>query len=127
VGALKKFVGTPPAEPPVLQTTLYGTIVSAPSRILAGRLARGVRQVLVQWQDEQAASAMWEDLDDFRAHFLNFQLEDEQAFEAGRDVMYGQPYIRRGRRTRDIRRAEERADCAGGDRAEQERVLVIGG
>jgi hypothetical protein len=47
--------------------------------------------------------------------------------------MYGQPYIRRGRRARDIRRAEERADRAAGDRAdqrdraEQERVTVIGG
>jgi hypothetical protein len=54
--------------------------------------------VMVQWQDEQAASATWEDLDDFRARFPDFQLEDELAFEAGRDVMYGQPYIRKGRR-----------------------------
>jgi hypothetical protein len=46
--------------------------------------------------------------------------------------MYGQPYIRRGRRARDIRRAEERANRAAGDRAdqgdhaEQERAPVIG-
>ena len=53
--------------------------------------------MMVQWQDEQAASATWEDLDDFRARFPDFQLEDELAFEAGRDVMYGQPYIRKGR------------------------------
>jgi hypothetical protein len=132
VGVLKKFVGTPPAEPPVLPATLNGAVVSAPGRILAGRLACGVRQVLVQWQDEQAASATWEDLDDFRARFPNFQLEDELAFEAGRDVMYGQPYIRRGRRARDIRRAEERANRVArdradqGDRAERERAPVIG-
>jgi hypothetical protein len=72
VGVLKKFVGTPPAEPPVLLATLNGTVVSAPGRILAGRLDRGVRQVLVQWQEEQAASVTWEDLDDFRARFPNF-------------------------------------------------------
>jgi hypothetical protein len=53
--------------------------------------------------------------------------------------MYGQPYIRRGRRARDIRRAEERVDRAAGDRADQgdhadqrdhadqEKALVIGG
>ena len=127
VGVLKKFVGTPPTEPPVLPTTLNGAVVSAPGRILAGRLTRDVRQVLVQWQDEQAASATWEDLDDFRARFPTFQLEDELAFEAERDVMYGQPYIRRGRRARDIRRSEERADRAARDRADQERAPVIGG
>ena len=81
VGVLKKFVGTPPTEPPVLPTTLNGAVVSAPGRILAGRLARGVHQVLVQWQDEQSVSATWEDLNDFRARFPNFQLEDELAFE----------------------------------------------
>jgi hypothetical protein len=47
--------------------------------------------------------------------------------------MYGQSYIRKGRRARDIRRAEDRADRATGDRAdqgdhaEQERAPVIGG
>jgi hypothetical protein len=46
--------------------------------------------------------------------------------------MYGQPYIRRGRRARDICRAEGRANRAAGDgtdqgdRAEQERAPVIG-
>jgi hypothetical protein len=46
--------------------------------------------------------------------------------------MYGRPYIRKGRRARDIRRAEERANRAAddradqGDRAERERVPVIG-
>jgi hypothetical protein len=116
VGVLKKFVGTPPAEPPVLPATLNGMVVSASGRILAGRLARGIRQVLVQRQDEQAASATWEELNDFRARFPDFQLKDELAFEAGRDVMYGQPYIRKGRRARDIRRVEERADRAARDR-----------
>jgi hypothetical protein len=42
-------------------------------------------------------------------------------------VMYGQPYIRRGRRARDIRHAEERVDHAARDRADQERAPVIGG
>jgi hypothetical protein len=33
--------------------------------------------------------------------------------------MYGQPYIRKGRRARDIRHVEERADRAARDQAEQ--------
>jgi hypothetical protein len=119
VGVLKKFVGAPPGEPPSLPATLNGAAVSAPDRVLAGRLARGVRQVLVQWQGEPAASATWEDFDDFRASFPTFQLEDELAFEAGRDVMYGQTYTRR-RRARDVRRAAEHAaERAGLDRARQ--------
>jgi hypothetical protein len=53
--------------------------------------------------------------------------------EISNSVMYGQPYIRRGRRARDIRRADECADHAAGDRADQgdrtkqERAPVIGG
>jgi hypothetical protein len=107
VGILKKFVGAPPAEPTVLSATLNGAAVSAPARVLAGRLARGVKQVLVQWQDEPVTSATWEDFDDFKASFPTFQLEDELAFEAGRDVMYGKSYTRR-RRAHDVRRAAER-------------------
>jgi hypothetical protein len=64
VGVLKKFVGAPPTEPPVLPPTLNGAAVSAPDCILAGRLSRGVRQVLVQWQGEPATAATWEDFDD---------------------------------------------------------------
>jgi hypothetical protein len=40
--------------------------------------------VLVHWRDEQASLAMWEDLDDFRSRFPDFQLEDELASRGGR-------------------------------------------
>jgi transcriptional regulator GlxA family with amidase domain len=63
---------------------------------------------LVQWQDEPAASASWEDYDDFRAQFPDFQLEDELVFDGGRDVMCGRTYARRSR-ARDVRREAERA------------------
>jgi hypothetical protein len=108
VGVLRKFVGAPPSEPPVLPATLNGATVSAPARVLAGRLARGVKQVLVQWQGEPATAATWEELEDFTASFPQFQLEDELVFEAGRDVMYGKTFTRR-RRARDVRRAVVRA------------------
>jgi hypothetical protein len=112
VGVLKKFVGTPPAVPPLLPPLLHGAVVPAPARVARARLARGVRHVLVEWQGEPPASATWEDLNDFRAWFPSFQLEDELDFEAGRDVMCGRTYARRGR-ARDMRRAAERAEHAG--------------
>jgi hypothetical protein len=108
VGVLKKFVGPPPTSPPLLAPILHGAAVPAPSRVTQGRTARGVRQVLVEWEGEPSHAATWEDLDDFRARFPSFQLEDELDFEAGRDVLYGRTYTRR-RRARDVRRAAERA------------------
>ncbi|WVZ77022.1 hypothetical protein U9M48_024925 [Paspalum notatum var. saurae] len=111
VGVLKKFVGAPPTSPPVLPPILDGAVVPDPARVVRARLARGVRQVLVQWRGEPAASATWEDYDDFRDQHPAFQLEDELVFEEGRDVMYGRPYVRRGR-ARDVRRARERAKHA---------------
>jgi hypothetical protein len=45
------------------------------------RLARGVQQVLIQWRGEPETSATWEDLDKFRATYLDFQLEDELDLE----------------------------------------------
>jgi hypothetical protein len=106
VGILKKFVRTPPAAPPVLPSVLHGAVMPEPAKVTGARLARGVRQVLVEWRDEPAASATWEDFDDFRARFPAFQLEDELDFEGGGDVMCGRSYARR-RRARDIRRAAE--------------------
>jgi hypothetical protein len=47
VGVLKKFVGAAPTEPPALPATLNGAAVSTPSRVMVGRLARGIKQVLV--------------------------------------------------------------------------------
>jgi hypothetical protein len=110
VDVLKKFVGNPPAVPPLLPPLLHGAVVPAPARVTRARLARGVRQVLVEWQGEPPASATWEDLDDLRARFPSFQLKDELDFEAGRDVMCGRTYARCAR---DVCRAAERAERAG--------------
>jgi len=111
VGTLKKFIGTPPSAPPPLPDIYHGAIVPEPARVEQARLARGVRQVLVHWRGEPATSATWEDLEEFRAKYLDFQLEDELDLEGGRDVMWGQSYSRQ-RRTRDVRRAAVRADRA---------------
>jgi hypothetical protein len=83
-----------------------------PDRAVRFRLARGVHQVLIQWQGESAASATWEDIGSFRAKYPDFQLEDELVFDRGRDVMVGRAYSRR-RRARDMRRDAERTERAG--------------
>jgi hypothetical protein len=111
VGLLKPWVGAPPTTPPPLPAVHNGATVPEPERAVKARLARGVRQILVHWKNESAASATWEDLDSFRARFPHFQLEDELSLEGGRDVMYGRPYTRT-RRARDVRRAAARAETA---------------
>jgi len=108
VGLLKKFQGTPPAAPPPLPAVHHGALAPEPARAVRSRLARGVRQVLIQWKGESAASSTWEDVDAFRAKYPSFQLEDELSFDGGGDVMWGKVYTRR-RRARDLRRAAERA------------------
>jgi hypothetical protein len=114
VGALKKFIGTPPAAPPDLLPIHHGAVAPELVRVERARLARGVRQVLVHWRGEPAESATWEDLDTFRDMYPAFQLEDELDLEGGRDVMWGQTYTRH-RRARDVRRAAERAAARNGD------------
>jgi hypothetical protein len=105
VGLLKKFHGAPPDAPPPLQALHHGAVVPAPECAVKMRLARGVRQVLVQWKGE---SATWEDVETFVTKYPDFQLEDELSLEEGRDVMWGRTYTRR-HRARDVRRATERA------------------
>jgi hypothetical protein len=109
VGLLKKFQGTPPADPPALSPLHHGAVAPEPARVVRYRLARGVRQVLVQWKGESAASATWEDVESFCAKYPAFQLEDELVLEGGRDVMVGRTYSRH-RRARDVRRDAERAE-----------------
>jgi hypothetical protein len=83
VGLLKKFQGTPPADRPALTPLHHGVVTPEPARAVRFRLAREVRQVLVQWKGESAASATWEDVEPFCAKYPAFQLEDELVLEGG--------------------------------------------
>ena len=68
IGLLKKLIGDPPATPPPLPVIHNVAAVPEPERAVRIRLARGVRgvrQVLIQWKGETAASATWEDVDSF--------------------------------------------------------------
>ena len=97
VGLLKKYVGPPPQAPPPLPPTHHGATQPVPERASKARLARGVRQVLIHWQNEPPISARWEDLEDFQDRYPSFQLEDELLLQGGRDVMWGRQYTRRPR------------------------------
>ncbi|WVZ63882.1 hypothetical protein U9M48_013476 [Paspalum notatum var. saurae] len=114
VGLLKKFQGTPPEFPPPLPPLHHSAVAPEPERAVKTRIARGVRQVLVQWKGQSAASATWEDIEPFVAKYPAFQLEDELRLEEGRDVMWGRTYTRR-RQARDVSREAERAAHAAAE------------
>jgi hypothetical protein len=98
VGLLKKFVGTPPQAPPQLPTIHNGAVVPDPTFVLRIRLGpNGERQALVQWDNLPPSSASWEDLEQFKQKYPQFQLEDELLLEGGSDVMWGRSYSRRKR------------------------------
>ena len=71
------------SAPPPLPDIHHGAVVPEPIRVESARLARGVRQLLVHWRGEPASSATWEDLEEFRVAYLDFQLEDELDLEGG--------------------------------------------
>jgi hypothetical protein len=48
VGVLKKFHGTPPATTPPLPALHHGAVAPEPERVVKTRVARGIRQVLIQ-------------------------------------------------------------------------------
>ena len=89
IGLLKKFIGDPPATPPPFSVIHNGAAVLETERAMRIRLARGVRQVLIQWKGEIAASATWEDVDSFLHKYPAFQLEDELLVEGGGEMSCG--------------------------------------
>jgi hypothetical protein len=68
-----------------------------PHAVVRGHLARGRRELLVQWVGLDPSSASWVDLEEFRRLYPSFKLEDKLSFEGGRDVMVGLRYFRRNR------------------------------
>jgi hypothetical protein len=72
VGLLKRYKGEPPVEPPVLPHISHGRTYGQPEVVIRGRLARGRREVLVQWRGQPAAEATWTDLEEFQKLYPDF-------------------------------------------------------
>jgi hypothetical protein len=87
IGLLKLFKGEPPAETLALPPVHHGRVCAEPKVVLRCRMARGRRELLIQWKGLRAVDATWTDLEEFRHLYPAFQLEDELLAEEGRDVM----------------------------------------
>lgn len=72
VGLLKEFKGTPPDQPPALPALSNGRVLPMLAKAVRARLARGVRQVLIQREGKPAADATWEDETEFRHMYPAF-------------------------------------------------------
>ena len=96
VSVLKPFRGQPSFTPPVLPPLHNGRLLHQPARAVRAQLRRGVWHVLIQWTGMAVSDATWKHVDDFKARFPDFQLEDELFLKGGRDVMVGKVYRRRG-------------------------------
>jgi hypothetical protein len=80
--------------PPLFQGRVHPTHVQA----LHTRIARGIQQVLIQWEGQPVFTASWEDVTAFRDRYPSFQLKDELFQNGGGDVMWGHTYRRRALR-----------------------------
>ncbi|KAK1661786.1 hypothetical protein QYE76_049945 [Lolium multiflorum] len=96
VGLLKPYRGDPPTATPALPPIADGRLLPSPAKVLRAQLRRGVWYLLVQWEGLPVEEATWEQRDDFSLHYPDYQLEDELFAQAGRDVMTGLTYSRRG-------------------------------
>jgi hypothetical protein len=88
VGLLKPHRRDPPAAPAELP-------VLVPETALQAQLRRELWFARIKWCGLGEEDTTWEKLDEFRAHYPDFQLEDELFAQVGRDVMTGVKYGRR--------------------------------
>jgi hypothetical protein len=91
VGLLKPFYDAPPPRPPPLPALEEVHLVSIPAKVLQARRTLDSWELQVEWEGKPDKEITWEPLQDFKARFPAFQLEDELFVEEGRDVT-GQPH-----------------------------------
>ncbi|XP_071683751.1 uncharacterized protein [Lolium perenne] len=96
MGLLKPYRGAPPVATPPLPPTAEGRLLPSPAKVLRAQLRRDVWHLLVQWEGLSEEEATWEPREEFQQHYPDYQLEDELFAQAGRNVMTGLVYRRRG-------------------------------
>jgi hypothetical protein len=77
VGLLKPFYIAPPPAPPPLPTLEEGRLVSIAAKVLQARRTLDSWELQVEWEGEPDKEITWEPLQDFKARFPAFQLDDE--------------------------------------------------
>jgi hypothetical protein len=80
---LKKFEGTPPAEPAPLPPIVRGRAVAQPNSVVRARPVGSSWELLVRWQEKSIAKATWEPLQQFKEDYLDVKLEDELFCQEG--------------------------------------------
>lgn len=77
--------------------------------MLKGRLGRGHYEVLVQWLNQDAASAAWVSLDEFRRSYPEFQFEDKLLLQGG-ERCYDREAVSKAQEERKATEAHEEKD-----------------
>jgi hypothetical protein len=80
--------------PPLLR----GRILLESETAVRAEQRRGVWYVRIKWRGVADEDATWEQLEEFRGHYPDFQVEDELFAQAGRDVMTDRTFGWRPRR-----------------------------
>jgi hypothetical protein len=97
---LKKFEGTPPAEPAPLPPIVCGRAVAQPDSVVRARPTGSSWELLVRWQGKSMAEATWEPLQQFKEDYPDVKLEGELFCQEGGSVVdsFGRQYVRRNRK-----------------------------
>jgi hypothetical protein len=66
VWLLKPFKGEPPTKTSVLPPVHHGRACAEPEAVLRGRMARGCRELLMQWKGLPMADVTWTDWEELR-------------------------------------------------------------
>jgi hypothetical protein len=92
VRLLKPHGREPPTAPGVMPPLLHGYILPEPETVVRAEQWRGVWYVRIKWRGLPDEDVTWEQLEEFRNHYPNLQLEDVLFAQAGRDVMTGRTF-----------------------------------
>jgi hypothetical protein len=104
---LQKYEGPAPPSVPPLPPIVRGKVVPQPDQVLCAQPTSSSWELLVRWVDCLVAEAIWENLEQFKEAYAEFQLEYKLLQMEGENVMdqyFGRQY---GHRQRKVAPANE--------------------